>query len=286
MTTVNERGYVFHGDPSKEHSVAIDGVRLADFGVHLLADSAEPMMPPTRDKTITIPGRHGDYYFGSYFDARQLDLSCGFNNQPSLQDTQRLIRELNTLLLDDYGRPKTVELVYDYEPDKHYKARVAGAIPVDRIARAGVFTIPMIAHDPFAYSNVWSDEIVWGSEAITFQYDYLLGDDNHSGSHTITSPQVLTLYNYGYAVKPTFIITGSATELTVSANGKSFSLPAFSNATYEIDGELFTVKKDGVNAFNDFNGYFIEVVSGSNEINVAGRGIDIEMSIKYRFKYV
>jgi hypothetical protein len=126
----------------------------------------------------------------------------------------------------------------------------------------------MIAHDPFAYSRVWSDEVTWGSEVITFEYDYFLGDENYSGSNKITYPQTLTLYNYGYAVKPVFIISGSASEFTVSANGKSFSLPTFSNADYEIDGELFTVKKNGSNAFGDLSGDFIEVKTGSNDINV------------------
>lgn len=278
--------YTFVGDPLSESSVSINGVRLADFGVHLLADSEEPALPQTRDKTLVIPGRHGEYNFGSYFGARELNLSCGFNNQATLADAQRLIRELNTMLLDEYGRPKEVELVYDYEPDKFYKAQLSGAVPINRISRAGTFVLPMKASDPFAYSRVYADEIVWGSDVITFEYHYLLGRKGIGGAVSINAPTTFDITAEAYNVKPVFEIEGSASRLTISANGNSFTLSSFTNETWTIDCERYAVLRNGVNAFGEVNiGEFI-LKPGENRVDIGGIGINVRMRIKYRDKHM
>ncbi|HAM79635.1 phage tail domain-containing protein [Ornithinibacillus bavariensis] len=279
--------YTFIGDPLSESSVSINnGIRLADFGVHLLADSEEPALPQTRDKTLVIPGRHGEYNFGSYFDARQLNLSCGFNNQATLADAQQLIRELNTMLLDEYGRPKEVELVYDYEPDKLYKATLSGVVPVNRISRAGTFVLPLKASDPFAYSRIYADEIVWGSDVVTFEYNYLLGHDGLGGAIDITSPKAFIITVDGYNVKPKFEIEGSATSLNISANGNTIALPPFNNETWKIDCENYTAVRNGVNVFGDLSfGEFV-LYSGENQVSIGGNGINIKMRVKFRDKYM
>src|SRR5690625_3731218 len=145
--------YVFHGNPKEQTSVRIDGVRLADLGVHLLNDSEEPLLPDVRDYSVTIPGRHGAYNFGAFFEPRHLTLSCGINNQASLEHVQALVRDFTKLFLDDYGSPKEVTVEYEYERGKRYTARLNSQVPMDRIVRAGFFQVPLIAYDPFAYST-------------------------------------------------------------------------------------------------------------------------------------
>lgn len=277
---------IFHGDPSKETSVRIDGVRLADIGVHLLADSEEPVLPEVRTHSVTIPGRHGAYDFGAYFEPRPLTLSCGFNQQASFDHVQTLIRNLSAIFLDAYGRPKEVTVEYDYERGKQYNAKLASSVPIERIVRAGRFQVPLVAYDPYAYSTFSSDEVTWGNEVITFEYSYLLGHEGTGGSVRITAPTAQDIYVDGYAVKPVFEISGRATRLTVSANGYSFELPAFTNETWTIDCERYSVLRNGKNAYGDVTlGEFV-LQPGSNVVAFGGSGIDVDVRIKFRDKYM
>lgn len=278
--------YRFIGNPKEETSVSIDGVRLADIGVHVLAPSQEPMVPILRNQVLTVPERHGSYDFGAYLGERNLDIACGFNNQASLGDSQRLIRDLTRLLFDNYGRPKTVEVIYDYEPDIFYMARLSSTVPLERIVRAGKFTLPMIAYDPFGYSRVTSDEVTWGSETITFEYNYLLGHEGTGGMIEINSPSEVPIDVEGVSASPIFEIDGSAAELTVSANGYSFALPEFSEESWVLDFEKYTVTRGGDNAFNEVPLRDFVLETGSNVINVAGKDISVEMRIKFRDKFV
>src|SRR5690625_1768149 len=192
--------YIFHGDPSEETSVLIDGVRLADLGVHLLADSEEPILPNVRTQSVVIPGRHGAYDFGSYFEPRLLTLSCGINNQASLYHVQALVRKFSDLFLDQYGRPKEVTVEYEYDLGKQYTAKLASEVSINRIVRAGLFQVPLIAYDPYAYSTFTSDEVTWGSEVITFEYSYLLGHEGTGGSVRRSEEHTSELQSRGHLV--------------------------------------------------------------------------------------
>src|SRR5690625_7588243 len=104
-----------------------------------------------------------------------------------------LILEFNRLLVDAYGRPKTVKLRFGDEVDKYYNVRVTDSIPVDRVAERGYITLHLTAHDPYAYSTVTADEVVCRSEVITFEWQYLLGMCGIAGRERVTSPRASTV---------------------------------------------------------------------------------------------
>jgi predicted phage tail component-like protein len=132
--------------------LSIDGIHIEnDLGLHLLADSSEPMLPTTRDVSLTIPGKHGAYVFDSYFEPRTFIPKILIPSQKDLIEVQKIVRQVATLLVDENGKPKDVKLIYDYEPDKWYTARFSGYISIDRIAKTGIFSIPFTAYDPYAY---------------------------------------------------------------------------------------------------------------------------------------
>src|SRR6185312_12680163 len=130
--------------------------------------------------SVTVPGRHGAYDFGAYFEPREFALNCVFRRQ-GYDDLKRQIRALNRLFVDQFGRPKTVKLRFGDEVDKYYNVRITEGISVDRVAERGFFTLSLTAFDPYAYSTVTADEILWGSEDITFEYNFLLGTDAFGG---------------------------------------------------------------------------------------------------------
>lgn len=266
--------------------IKIDGVHLEnDLGLRVLEDSAEPMLPSTRDNVLTIPTRHGAYVFNSYLEPRQFAISILIHPQSSLNDVQLIVRKIASLLLDSYGRPKKVKLVYDYETDKYYDVKFSGAIDVERIVRLGKLVIPLTAYDPWAYSTTDNTDVMWGSEEITFQADYLL-------SHTfvdakiITSSQTVQASVNGYTVRPTFIISGKGNNVTFSANGKSFSLSNFTNSTWVLDGEKYTVTLNGVNGYAKKTSGWIELMPGLNDIQISGTNMNFTLTVGYKDKYM
>ncbi|MEK3887248.1 distal tail protein Dit [Bacillus sp. FSL K6-3431] len=268
-----------------ESRVWIDDTLLQkDFNVAVLLNSEEPALPSMRNMGVTVPGRHGAYDFGAYFEPREFALNCVFKRQP-YDDLKRQIRALNRLFVDQYGRPKTVQLRFGDEVDKYYNARITEGISIDRVAERGFFTLGLTAFDPYAYSTVTADEILWGSEVITFEFNYLLGTEAFGGIK-VTAPRALNVNLHGDALRPIFVIDGSAKALTISANGKSFSLPAFTNTRWEIDGADFTVKRNGTLDLAAMTGDFIELINGDNNVVVGGGGLNFDLTVKYRDKYI
>lgn len=263
--------------------LSIDGVHIEkDLGLHLLASSYETMMPDTREEILTVPGRHGAYVFDSYLQPRKFFPNILIPSQATLNDVQGIVRKVASLLVDEYGKPKDVKIIYDYEPDKYYIARFTGYISIDRIAKAGIFPIPMQAYDPMAKLIMESHEIDWDSD-LPIDADVLI--DTGLGVHTITSPVTLDIVNSGTnTVRFSYTLEGSGTDVTLSANGKSFSLGTFTNVKWEVEGEKYSVKKDGVYNMPDTD--FIELKPGNNDVTITGTNLNFTLTENVRYQYV
>lgn len=270
---------------NEESRVWIDDVLLQDDGIIYLLSSSEQSAPELRNMSVTIPGRHGAYDFGAYMEPREFVLHAVFRRQ-NYANLKRQLRELNSCLYDEYGRPKTVTLRFGDELDKFYYARLTGAIVPELTAHRGFIEIPLTAFDPYAYSRYSTDEIVWGSEEITFEYYYLLGLGGTGGGEHITSPTSINVYNDGVSVSPVIEIDGKANNLRISVNGKSFTLPNFSSTRWVIDGESFAVTRNGSTDLDAMSGDFLTFVNGDNNVNITGTNMDFELTIKHRDKYV
>ncbi|PFF00487.1 putative phage tail component, N-terminal domain-containing protein [Bacillus sp. bc15] len=268
-------------------SLTIDGKRLNELSLALLPGFQHPAAPPIRDYTVSIPGRPGAYYFGSDIDPLEFKLPLIIKPQEDRRKLSLAIREMVTAFIDPYGKPKEIKLIYDYEPDKYYLARYSGSLPIDRYFRMGKFELPLIAYDPHAYSIVesskgikWGDRIPWMS-----QIPIGLGRT----SYTITSPQTLSINNYGsLVVRPVIEISGSATALTLTINGESFSIGTFTNSTILIDAERYAAIKNGQNFLFQLQGNLekLEFMTGANAIQIGGSNLNINIAFKYRAKYI
>ncbi|ASA22078.1 phage tail domain-containing protein [Paenibacillus donghaensis] len=141
-------------------SISLGGIRDVDLGFRVLEESKEPLLPGTRDIGVTIPGKHGQYDFGADLTERVFSFSCAFvadgtnYDTPSAAGLQQRVRSLARHLTDSYGRPRTVQLVRYYEPDKFYLVRYAGSASLERLIynSIGMFELELVAFDPFAYS--------------------------------------------------------------------------------------------------------------------------------------
>ena len=163
-------------------SITLGGKTATELNIRVLKGTQEPITAATRDRTLTIPGRHGAYDFGADLSVRMFALECAIlADSPS--DLQTKIRALAAHLSDARGRPRTLELIWDEEPDRHYSVRYSGNLPVERVAAIGLFTLPLTAFDPFAY-----------------------GEDQRKEQLVETSPEVIVVESFGNVETPPVII--------------------------------------------------------------------------------
>ncbi|QIW17172.1 distal tail protein Dit [Bacillus thuringiensis] len=268
-------------------SLTIDGKRLSELKLALLPGFQHPATPPVRDYTVSIPGRPGAYYFGSDIDPLQFNLPLIIKPQENRFELAAAIRKMVAVFIDPYGKTKEVKLIYDYEPDKYYLARYSGSMPIERYIRMGKFDLPMIAYDPHAYSIVEStDGIRWG-DPIPWMSDIPISAGD--ASYTINSPQSISLDNYGaLVVRPVVIISGSAENLTFTLKGERFSLGTFTNSTFLLDAAHYTVIKNGSNFLFQLQGNLekLELKPGANAIQIGGSNLNVNITFKYRAKYI
>lgn len=268
-----------------ESRVWIDDTLLQDEGIAVLLNSEEPALPAMRNISVSVPGRHGAYDFGAYFEPREFTLNVVFPRQ-SYADLKYQIRQFVRKFTDEYGRPKTVKLRFGDEVDKYYNVRLTESIPVERAAERGYLALGLTAFDPYAYARVSADEVVWGSEVVTFEWHYLLGMGGTGGGFKIDRSQTIPIYVDGEILRPVIEIDGTANGLTISANGKSFKLPNFSSTKWIIDGENYVVKRNGNEDLAALTGDFIELFHGDNVVVISGTNLNFDLTIKYRDKYL
>ncbi|PGT35671.1 phage tail protein [Bacillus anthracis] len=255
--------------------------------MHVLKDYADPSIPATRDSGVVIPGRHGEIDFGADLGKRDFSFPIVLIPQSSYYEALAKTDELKKILLDPYGKPRTFKLIVGDRPDRYYNARYSGALPISDLIKNRFFTLPLVAYDPHAYSILEStDEIKWG-DPIPWMSDIPISAGGNS--YTITSPQKISIDNYGsLVVRPIISITGNAENLTFTLNGERFSLGSFTNASFLIDAERYTAIKNGQNYLFQLQGDLekLELMPGANAIQMGGTNLNINITFKYRAKYI
>ncbi|PFE67402.1 phage tail protein [Bacillus cereus] len=266
-------------------SLTIDGKRISELKLALLPEFQHPAAPPVRDYTVSIPGRPGAYYFGSEIEPLEFNLPLLVKPQENRYELAAAIRKMVDAFIDHYGKPKEVKLIYDYEPDKYYLARYSGSMPIERYISMGKFELPMIAYDPHAYSVAETDDITWDSD-IPFESD--IAFDIGDYTFTINNPQKINIDNFGsVVVRPVIELSGSATGLTLTINGESFSFGSFTNSSFLIDANHYVAMKNGQNFLSDLKGNIerLELFPGANAVNITGSNLNVNVSFEFKAKY-
>lgn len=271
----------------KESDVFLGDMEIQDLNLYLLEGHGHPLMTGTRDKIIAIPGMPGAYDYGADLESIAFSLPL-VAIRKNRMDIQRMVRVVKSLLIDGQGYPKTIKLIFGYEPDKYYNVRYTGQIDIERIlGQTGSFMIPLTCFDGHAWSTAKASEVVWGSETITFENDVYQFGHSGDGTKTFDSPGATIVTVSGGNVHPTLNITGSGTDVTVKCNGKDFTLGSFTDANWIVDLKEYAVIKNGVNAIHLIQGKWIgmELTQGENEIEISGSGLDLDFSVDFRDRY-
>lgn len=295
--------------------ISIDGVKLGDIGIRVKESSSYLGLPATRDNVVSIPGRHGAYPLGSWLEPRTINLHCRISNKKNTTEIAETVRMLATLLLDQYGRTKEVKLVMGHEPEKYYKVKYVGAIPVDKQAHTGDFELPFIAYDPFAYAPAtYYDPDFVPSYDTSVEYDSGVEYVNQTSTPFNNIRQYAGIFNYSHYATPfSFVIEGYVKnpKITNLTSGKSAQL----NITVEADERLYfdsklmttwkvkaaedkyfwltpyqimkhEAKWEKINKYNDMSGDFLELVSGKNSILFEGENPNAYVNFNWEHRFL
>jgi len=132
----------------------IGGIPASTYGITLLYAPGQPFLPETRDRTVEIPGKAGQYWFDSDLGARSFSLPCMFTGAADAAALDVLIRAFARVFAHVRGKPRQLALIFDDSPDVHYMVRYAGQIPFDRAwVGCSEFTLELVADDPYAYEG-------------------------------------------------------------------------------------------------------------------------------------
>ncbi|MDB5053287.1 MAG: phage tail protein [Bacilli bacterium] len=127
----------------------INGITFTSLGLGLIRRDI-PVLPDTRDYTVQIAGGNGEVDFGADYGPRIINHECVLMADDSTLDYQAKVAALATIF---DARKGDVTLTYSDRPNRNYKARYAGTLPIQKIIFDGNITIPMKMYDPFPESD-------------------------------------------------------------------------------------------------------------------------------------
>ena len=84
----------------------------------------EQLQPEVKDRTAEVPGRDGEYYFGSDYGPRTIDIEIAFDHLTEVQ-----FRKLRQV----FGTKKIKELIFDEHPYKKYMAKIESPVELSYI---------------------------------------------------------------------------------------------------------------------------------------------------------
>lgn len=183
---------------SNYEAIWLDDKSNVDLGFIVRGTSRRPGLPGTVDRTLTIPGRHGQYDFGADLNTRQFVLDCAFITRNATELQQRVMT-LARFLIDSYGKPRDLQLRFRERPGQYFNVRFMGSFDIDRIIGTGIFSLPFTAFDPFAYAD---EEQIYEDVVTTSPYIAPVETDGN----VRTSP-VIVLTNEGTTTITNFRIT-------------------------------------------------------------------------------
>lgn len=272
--------------PDRAPGFTFDGQHCGSFFVWLVKSKFR-LMPSTRDRFETIPGRHGEFDFGFDFDARLIELECVIQAGNELELRQRA-REVAGWLNPGKG-PR--QMILDSEPDKYYLVRYAGNVDIEMVARQGRFTLPFRASDPFAYATQ-DKTVIWQAQN---NGTTMLQNDGSAECPLLITIQAPSEANPMYPAvgigSTNYGVAGGTSQtsgitLTIGGVSVSFTGTIAADDTVEIDTGNFTVKKNGQNALPYWQGDFPKLPAGTTPVeerDTAGAGALVTFSYRERW---
>ncbi|WP_373807963.1 phage tail domain-containing protein [Jeotgalibaca porci] len=265
--------------------VRVNGKHESEFGLVQVMGHTNPATPEFSNQWESIPGNSESYYFGTKIEPKPLSipfliLDC------TIEEAQERVDKYIPIFMDDLGNPEEVELIYDYDLNRYYKARLISVSgPTRENYRMSSLELNFMAYDPHRYSTVQNDEVTWGSEVLTFSSSiYTLGHENSSAEFTLAGPGTIPVNVTGLALHPVIKIEGSATSLIIENAGKKIEIGTFDNASWIIDTGKYISWLNGTEKIIKMDKFMLR--NGLNNIKFTGSNLNIEVTLRFRDRWL
>lgn len=224
---------------------------LHPLGVLVTGDSRFDLIPATRDSAEEIPGRHGEYDFGTELKTRILELDIASEEGLTPLEKSHLQRLL-AMYLDPTKGYKT--LIFSDDTEKTYRVKYSGKIDMTEHATWFKAVLPFKTDSSFIESSF--DSVLTGNGILA-----------NNGTHETG----LIIEINGPATNPSLTIGGETLKYTGTiSNGQKLV----------IDTDLETVKIGNTNAMAGYNEVFPLLYPGSINV-ISGNNITIKAKDKW-----
>lgn len=264
--------------------IILDGKNISEFGFEVEPGHEDPITPNMERKTIAIPGRAGLWDFGT--EIREKPFSFPIKIMDRFHDNmQQAYNELVAFLFDQYGQPREIKMVREYEPDKFYMVKVVQQMIPERLTDEGTLVLPLVADEgyKFALANEYDpkENYVYDQD---YQYDIGLMYDNPTSFQWIYDRHYSGINNYS-SLNTDFMIeingTVSNPSVTNLVTNQKLTLPSISNGKLVIDGKRFVVIKSGQDILEGSNYNFFHIQPG--EVGFLFEGENPNATVTYRW---
>jgi hypothetical protein len=152
------RGFAFLNWEFAVHGeIVVNGVdqTAADLGILMLDGTSNPVIPPTEDRVMRIPGRHGQWYFGADITPRRIIIPCAFIDAVDRSQLLAHARALRDYLLDSDHEPEDLLLAFEADltatdplAGTAYRVRYSGESELSLTVTTGEFELSLVVNDP------------------------------------------------------------------------------------------------------------------------------------------
>lgn len=267
--------------------IQINGKPISQFGM-IVEQGHEHPTPNFTPKTVKVPGVAGEYHFGNEISSRPHVIPLSVL-EPSRSESQIKVRSFLEECLDSQGKPKPIDMVYDYEPDKHYTVYLEGQVSPSWLKQYGNMSFNLVAYDPWAYSDLNVYDEYPGQYDSGLQYDSSLMYENVESFEWVYPTHYTGSYNHSYYSTPLIMeIKGTVTNpsLTEMKSGQVMKLPSLSNQKLVVNASTYTATVDGVNAFSDVTNIDLLFKSGDIKLKFEGGSPNATVTFKWKHKFM
>lgn len=258
--------------------------RFSDFNMLVASGHNAPILPDYSHQSISIPKQSGAIKTGEKVATIAFSLPLVIHDS-DWSSRQESYNKLKSFLFNDLKESIPLKVIFDFEADKYYKLHCNGISMPDKKMHHDKIEISFIGYDSNKYSIVQNDEIVWGSEVITFEsHAYTLGHENASAEFVILNNRTINVDVIGLALQPIIVITGSATDLVIENNDKYIEVGTFFNAMWKIDTEKYIAYLNGKEKILKMNKFML--LKGMNQILFSGTNMDLKVTIRFRDRWL
>lgn len=207
---------------------------------------------------------------------------------------------------------KEVQIWFNDEPEMIFNGTKATIDQVESGHYWATGSLTITCGDPYKYTKSDATSVMWGSEIITFQANYLLGN---TGSGAVLMPiifeggaywgsDIITWQHQGYLmgdtgkeaqpfeiyptveglkVKPKIEIAGMGRGVKIRTRSDTIDLGDFDNSTIVIDTQTFNITKNGKPMIRPMNDFYIYP---KEPLYVSGKDGNFKLTIKYSNRYL